>query len=222
MSCLGCLCKEGIYDHLLKEYRSNEEGAAKTLKPDQFLTLDQVLTCLDDLQPKRIFLTGEEATMDPNYAAITKAFHSRYGSENVLYTNGFRFPVLRDTDSVEIGIKAFSEELHQWYTGRSTAPVKENFKKYAASGVNLTAASIFIPGLVEFGEMERIARFIASVNEAIPYFILPYYPAGNNRWRKTTPEEIADAVQRASKYLINVSGCQGIEQEILHEVERVV
>jgi pyruvate formate lyase activating enzyme len=59
-------------------------------------------------------------------------------------------------------------------------------------------------------------------NENIPYFILPYFPAGENKWRKTTSEEVAEAVTRIEHYLANVSGCQGIEDEILHKVERVI
>ncbi|AGG05875.1 MULTISPECIES: radical SAM protein [Dehalococcoides] len=223
MSCHGCLCKEGIYDHLLKENRFDKLPQAKnTSKPGRLLELDEVLARLDELQPKKIFLTGEEASLDPNYAAITKAFHQRFNCENVLYTNGFKIPEIEDTDAVEVGIKAISEELHQWYTERSVEPIKQNFIRYAHSEVKLTAASILIPGLVEIEEIERIAQFIASVNPDIPYFVLPYFPAGDNNWRKTRPEEVAEAVERVSRYLTNVSGCRGVEQEILYEVERVV
>lgn len=126
------------------------------------------------------------------------------------------------TDAVEVGIKAITEELHQWYTGRSVEPIKENFIKYARSNLKLTAASILIPGLVETPEIERIARFIAGVDENIPYFILPYFPAGGNIWRKTEPFEVEEAVLRAKKYLREVTGCQGTEQEIKYPVERVV
>ncbi|GMW05181.1 MAG: hypothetical protein AMXMBFR85_11610 [Dehalococcoides mccartyi] len=223
MSCHGCLCKEGIYDHLLKENRlGNLPQTENAFKPRRLLELDEVLARLDELKPQKVFLTGEEASLDPNYAAITRAFHERYGCENVLYTNGFKMPALGDTDAVEVGIKAISEELHQWYTERSVEPIKQNFIRYAHSEVKLTAASILIPGLVEIDEIERIAQFIAGVNPDIPYFVLPYFPAGNNSWRKTSPYEVAEAVERVSRYLTNVSGCQGVEQEILHEVERVV
>lgn len=223
MSCHGCLCKEGIYDHLLKENRLNGNLQNENAhKPKRLLELDEVLARLDELKPKRIFLTGEEATIDPNYAVITKAFHERFNCENVLYTNGFQMPSIEDTDAVEVGIKAISEELHQWYTSRSAEPIMQNFINYAASGVKLTAASIFIPGLVETEEIERIARFIASVDERIPYFILPYFPAGTNPWPKTNPQDVEKAVKKCQKLLQNVYGCQGSEQEIIYEVERVV
>lgn len=222
LACRGCLCKEGIYDHLLKEVHPDGETFGRKDRPQCFLNLTEITKHLDGIKPKQIFLTGEEAAIDPNYAAITKTFHERFRSENVLYTNGFKMPVITDTDSVEIGIKAFTEELHQWYTGRSAEPVKENFASYAKSGVKLTAASILIPGLVELPELERIARFISSVDETIPYFILPYFPAGKNPWRQTKPAEVNEAVLIIRKYLQSVSGCEGTEEEILHRVERVV
>ncbi|XUX00730.1 MAG: radical SAM protein [Dehalogenimonas sp.] len=222
MTCQGCLCKEGIFDHLLKEYRTGKESRTQQFKPSRFLNLEEVDRQLSSLNLKRIFLTGEEATIDPHYAEITADFHARYHTENILYTNGFFKPSTANTDSVEIGIKAISDDLHKWYTGRDVNIVKKNFIKYYDDGINLTAATIFIPGLVEKEEIEKVARFISSVDKKIPYFVLPYFPAGNNPWRKTNLTEIEQTVQVASKYLYNVSGCQGTEQEILFDVQRVV
>lgn len=222
MRCLGCLCKEGLYDHLLKENRlSSRRLLDNRSKPERFLELDEVIELLSRLILKRIFLTGEEASIDPQYGALTKAFHQRFGTENVLYTNGYEMPPLDDTDTAEIGIKAFSEGLHLHYTGRPVKNIRENFIRYANSGIKLTVASILIPGLVEADEIENIARFIASVDKNIPYFILPYYPAGGNPWRKTKPEEIDEVVALARKHLNYVTGCHGTDQELLYDVERV-
>ena len=222
MNCLGCLCKEGIYDHLLKENRLSDHRRRDNInKPDRFLGFDEVVEHLSGLPLKRIFLTGEEASIDPQYAALTKAFHQNFGTENVLYTNGYWMPPLEDTDAVEVGIKAFSEDLHRHYTGRSAEKIRENFIKYADSGIKLTAASILIPGLIGADEIENIARFIAGVDKNIPYFILPYYPAGGNPWRKTKPEEVDEVVALARKHLNHVSNCYGTDEELLYGVERV-
>jgi pyruvate formate lyase activating enzyme len=224
MSCLGCLCKEGVYDHLLKENRLHgTTGSLNTIKkPERLLDLDEVLDHLSGLELRRIFLTGEEATLDPHYGEITRIFHEKFNTENVLYTNGYSMGAIKDTDVIEVGIKAISEDLHLRYTGRPVASIKETFRKYASSDVRLTAASILIPGLVEADEILRIAQFVASVNKDIPYFVLPYFPAGNNPWRKTEPWEVEEVVQRVRQYLTNVSGCQGTDTEIVHQVERVV
>ena len=222
MNCLGCLCKEGLYDHLLKEnLLSGERPLDKDGKPAQFLDFDGVLELLSGLELTRIFLTGKEAAVDPQYAALTKAFHQRLGTENVLYTNGYYVPVLDDTDAVEVGIKAVSDDLHLRYTGCPAKTVRENFINYASSVKKLTAASVVIPGLIEVDEIEKIARFIGNVDANIPYFVLPYYPAGDNPWPKTKPEEIDEAAALARGYLKNVCACYGTDEELLYDVERV-
>ncbi|MEN8614007.1 radical SAM protein [Dehalogenimonas sp. THU2] len=223
MICLGCLCKEGVYDHLLKENRL--EGSQRIVdsrkKPERMLDLEEVIEYLSGLELERVFFTGEEASVDPHFGTITKVIHEKFHTENVLYTNGYDMASIDDIDTIEVGIKAISEDLHLRYTGRPVGPVKENFIKYAASGKKLTAASILIPGLVEAEEIEKIALFIASVNKDIPFFVLPYFPAGDNPWRKTEPWEVEEAAQRVRKYLTHVSNCQGTDQEIVHDVERV-
>jgi pyruvate-formate lyase-activating enzyme len=222
MNCLGCLCQEGLYDHLLKENRlCDEQNPDRQAKPDGVLDFDEVIERLSGLELKRIFLTGEEASIDPNYATLTRAFHENFNSENILYTNGFQMPPLTNTDAVEIGIKAISGELHLRYTGRPVQPVLDNFIKYAKMGMKMTAATILIPGLIEAEEIEKIARFIASVDKNIPYFVLPYFPAGDNPWRKTRPEEVDEVITIVNKHLNNVFGCEGTEREILYDVERV-
>lgn len=222
MHCLGCLCKEGVYDHLLKENRLTDVAQLDAFRePEDFLEFDEVMEYLSELDLERIFLTGEEASIDPQYAALTKAFHQRFGTENVLYTNGYQMPPLDDTDTVEIGIKAISTGLHLGYTGRPAQMVRDNFVKYASMGMKMTAASILIPGLVEADEIEKIALFIAGVDKNIPYFVLPYYPAGGNPWRKTRPEEIDEVVVLVRQHLNHVYGCEGTDRELLYEVERV-
>jgi pyruvate-formate lyase-activating enzyme len=222
MSCLGCLCKEGVYDHLLRDnLLSGQSLLDKGSEPERFLEFEKVLGLLSKLKLKRIFLTGKEAAIDSQYADLTKAFHRDFGTENVLYTNGYLIPPLEDTDAVEIGIKAISDELHLCYTGRPVEKMKENFIKYAHSGLKLTAASVIIPGLIEIDEIENIARFIADVDMNIPYFVLPYYPAGGNPWRKTKSEEIDAAVALARKHLSHVYNCYGTDEELLYDVERV-
>ena len=78
--------------------------------------------------------------------------------------------------------------------------------------MKITAASILIPGLVEADEIENIALFIAGVDNNIPYFVLPHYPAGDNPWRKTRPEEIDEVVTLVRKHLNHVYGCEGTDR----------
>jgi len=223
MDCRGCLCKKEVYDSLLKENLLVGERRSKSNiePPKKFLDFDEVMKLLSELELEKIYLTGEEATVDPHFGDLTKAFRERLGTRNSLYTNGYKMPVIDYIDQVEVGIKAYSDELHRDYTGRPVKKVLDNFVKYHQAGKELTAASIVIPGYVDADEVEQVARFVAGVDKSIPYFLLPYFPAGDNPWRKTTEKEVAAAVKLAEKHLENVCGCKGNQEELLYEVVKV-
>ncbi len=56
--------------------------------------VNEVIQRLSGLDLKRIFLTGEEASIDPNSGTLTRAFYENFNSENILYTNGYQMPPL--------------------------------------------------------------------------------------------------------------------------------
>jgi pyruvate formate lyase activating enzyme len=86
MSCQGCLCQEGNYDQLLRKKVANVLVVDNHLQ-QRFLDLVEVLDRLAVIRPRRILLTGEEATLDANYAIITRVFNDRFNFENVLCAN---------------------------------------------------------------------------------------------------------------------------------------
>ena len=223
MDCRGCLCKKEVYDSLLKENLlvGERRSESNTEPPERFLTFDKVIELLGKLELEKIYLTGEEASIDPHFGELTRAFHDRFGTLNCLYTNGYKMPVIDYIDRVEVGIKAHSDELHRDYTGRPVQKVLDNFIKYYKAGKELTAASIVIPGYVDADEIEKVAKYVAGVDKKIPYFLLPYFPSGDNPWRKTTEKEVAAAVKLAEKHLDNVCGCKGNQEELLYEVVKV-
>jgi pyruvate-formate lyase-activating enzyme len=72
-------------------------------------------------------------------------------------------------------------------------------------GIRIRAESVLIPQLVDKDEIERIARFISSVDPSIPYRIDAYVPVLTAPWRRPQREEVLEAVKEARKYLENVS-----------------
>jgi len=83
---------------------------------------------------------------------------------------------------IKFDLKAYNENLHILLTGVSNERTFENFA-YAASFVNeredvplLTASTLLIPHLIDEEEVFNIARFIASLNPAIPYRLLAFHP----------------------------------------------
>ena len=132
-----------------------------------------------------------------------------------------RLPSLKDIDEVVFSIKAATDSLHRYYTGKSNKTALQNFVKLNESGISLRAESIFIPEYIDHLEIENIAKFIAGVNQNIPYRIDAYLPIGNNPWRRPAIEEMEAAVSVARQYLTEVSCLTGNEK-LKHEVIRIV
>jgi len=216
------LCQKEIHNFLLKEhlhlFLEEPKGLAKP--PERFLDFEEVMQMLESLDLNRILLEGQEASIDPQYPQLTEALHKKFGSHNILCTNIYKIPPLKDTDEIGVSIKAFTDSLHRHYTGKSNKGVLKNFVSLYQSGMKLTVSSLLIPDYIDADETERIARFIASVDKDIPYVLLPYFKAGDNPWRRPTPEEMDEATSVARRHLNKVHGWKG-DEELEYEVVRI-
>lgn len=90
---------------------------------------------------------------------------------------------LKSGGIIKFDLKAFSENLHMALCGVSNKTTLENFE-YIASLFNkrqnpplLIASTLMIPEYVEEKEVCKIARFIANLNENIPYTLLAFHPS---------------------------------------------
>ena len=221
--CRGCLCQKGIYNFLLKEnmHLFREESRGTASPPEKLLTLEEVMRTLEKLEPKTVLLEGQEASLEPRYLQFTETLHKNFRSRNILCTNAYHIPSLEHTDELQISLKAYSDDLHRTHTGKSNARVLKNFARLYESGKKMTVSSVYIPGYIDASEIEKIARFVGSVNKNIPYHILPYFKAGNNPWRRPTREEMDEAAKQARKHLNRVFSWTG-DEELTYEVLRVV
>ncbi len=66
-----------------------------------------------------------------------------------------------------VDLKAFSEDIHRWYTGKSNKPVLRAIEKLNDSGIELLVQTIYMPGIVDEAEIAKIAKFLASLNRDI-------------------------------------------------------
>ena len=154
---------------------------------------------------------GGEPTLDPHLAKLARSLHKEFQTHNVLLTNGFIMPSPENIDEVCCSIKAYTDDLHIDFTGKSNRDVLKNFREFYRAGIRLRSESIFIPGYVDHREIEKIARFIASVDSDIPYRIDGYIPVPREPWRRPEPKEIEKAVKAARKHLNDVSCLKGDE-----------
>lgn len=222
LRCRACLLKREIYDCHLTEtkdriYRQqNRENHA----PEEFLDTAEVLRYLENVKIEQVIFMGAEPALDPELPELAQALHERFSSYNSLLTNGFRCVNTDDIDEVVFSIKAFTDEIHRDFTGKSNGPALKNLAFLYKTGVKLRTESIFIPEYIDAVEIEKIAQHIGDIDRAIPYRIDAYIPIGDNPWRRPTQQEIEHAAEAASKYLENVSYLTGRE-DLKYEVVRI-
>lgn len=166
--------------------------------------------------PSEAMITGGEPTLDRDYLlSLVKGLKEKGFEKIVLMTNGYELGVDEDyvneleeagLTEAHVDLKAFSEDVHRWYTGKSNEPVLRAIEKLNASGIELLVQTVYMPGIVDDAEIEKIAKFFASVNKNIKYRINPFVPifAYEKVTKRPTLEEMERAYEIASRYLPNV------------------
>jgi len=167
--------------------------------------------------PAKAMITGGEPTLNRDFLIdLVSGLRDKGFNEIVLMSNGYELgregngnyaAELVDSGLTEahIDIKAFSEDIHRWYTGRSNKPVLRCVELLHDTGINLLVQTVYIPGIVEESEIEQIAKFLSSIDRGIKYRINPFAPtfAYERVSRRPTIEEMESAYRVASRYLEN-------------------
>ncbi|HJH27958.1 MAG TPA: hypothetical protein C5S37_14625 [Methanophagales archaeon] len=116
---------------------------------------------------------------------------------------------------VKLDIKAYSESIHQWYTGMSNRPVLKAARYLWESKLDFRVETVLMPEIVDVEEIERIASFLAQIDPGIKYKVVKFAPgeAREKVTRRPSDNEIQLAVNSASKYLRNVVGGKACVQQ---------
>jgi pyruvate formate lyase activating enzyme len=83
---------------------------------------------------------------------------------------------------IKFDLKAWDSRIHYSLCGVSNKKTLENFRTLAQRSTQrpeppfLIASTLLVPGYVDEKEVEKIARFISSLNPDIPYSLLAFYP----------------------------------------------
>ncbi len=206
LNCRACYTNYELLDFGLHE----DPIAMLATKPRQeppahFLSIEEVMVHLEGLDIDTAIFMGTEPALDPELEPLAEALHKRFHCHNIILTNGLKAISLENIDEVIFSIKAFSEELHLDYTGRSNKDILYNFTVVYSSGKRLQAETVLIPGYIDAAEIERIAMFVASVDNDIPFRIDAYFPVGDNPWRAATAQEVEKATRLAGKHLSKIN-----------------
>ena len=158
-------------------------------------------------------ITGGEPTLDRQYLLDLVSQLKDFIGSVVLDTNGYLLDdgylnVLIEAGLTEVmfDLKAWDEKLHEWYTGYSNNRILENIRN-AYGKVKLVVNTVYIPGIVDEPEIERITKFLAEIdkNEEIDYRINGFGEemSFEKISRNPYPEEIGRAHLIATEYLKN-------------------
>jgi len=112
--------------------------------------------------------------------------------------------------TIKFDLKAFDEKLNIALCGVTNKQTINNFKflgKYNKNATYhfLTASTLLVPGYIDKNEVEKIAKFISSIDSSIPYCLLGFYPHFYmDDMPLTSKKQAYECLEIAEKYLKNV------------------
>ncbi len=140
--------------------------------------------------------TYTEPTIFFELARETAELAASCGLANVFVTNGYiAAEPLREIGPVlqaaNIDLKSFQERAHRRMTGARLQPVLDSIRRYHRAGIWIEVTTLVVPGHNDSeAELRDIARFVRSVDPAIPWHVTQFYPAYRLLDRPTTPPAV--------------------------------
>ena len=176
-------------------------------------------------------ITGGEPTLDMDFLLdLVLNLKRSVGVKHItLSTNGYLLDKeyvmeLKEAglDVVKLDIKAYTNSIHQWYTGMSNRPVLKAARYLWESKLDFRVETVLMPEIVDVEEIERIASFLAQIDPGIKYKVIKFAPgeAREKVTRRPSDNEIQLAVNSASKYLRNVAGGKACVQQFAPQNQR--
>ncbi len=156
-----------------------------------------------------IGLTGGDLACQPDFYCLAAEEIKRHREDLwVLFeTNGYGLtPGNLDRyngsgiDAFWLDIKAYDDDVHRKLTGCSNERIMRLPYEIRNRGFVLEVLSLFIPGLVETDQIDRIARILVEVDPQIPFTILAFFP--EYQLREVPPpsfEQMLEAYTRATQ-----------------------
>lgn len=129
-----------------------------------------------------ISYTYVEPTVFFEFAYDTSKLARERGLANVFVSNGYLTKEATEMiapylDAINIDIKAFQDATYRRYYGATLRPVLDTVKLMHNLGVWVEVTTLVIPTVNDSeDELRQIARFLKSVDLAIPWHVTRFYP----------------------------------------------
>ncbi|OSS41670.1 Radical SAM, Pyruvate-formate lyase-activating enzyme like [Desulfurella amilsii] len=148
----------------------------------KYYSVNNVVSDAIFLDCSSISYTYTEPTVFFEYA-IDCAYNAKLkGLKNVFVTNGFFTKQALDKmtgliDAVNIDLKSMSESFYKNIAGGRLKPVLNSIEYSKGKGIWVEITTLVMPTLNDTDdEIEKIARFIKSIDVNIPWHISAFYP----------------------------------------------
>lgn len=131
------------------------------------------------------------------------------GLKNILVTNGYIneepfVKLLPFIDAMNIDLKSMENDFYKRICGGSLEPVKRIIE-LASKSTHVELTTLVIEGENSSEEeIEKLSKWIASIDKTIPLHLSKYYPAYKMKIPETKNEVLVKAKEVAKKYLDHV------------------
>lgn len=161
-------------------------------------------------------ITGGEPTISKHYLLSLLNRLKELKIKNVtISTNGYllneeyikELLTIKLNYLIKLDVKAYTDELHKWYTSKSNANVLRAVSLLKEYNLNFYVRTILIPDIIDADEIEKIAKFISKIDRNIVYKLYQFdskHSENKVSSRGPTKEEMEEAFCIAKKYLNNV------------------
>ena len=163
--------------------------AGESVTPEEIIGMASAQFC------RVMAYTYTEPAVFWDYAHDTAVLAQEKGMVNVFVTNGFwsaqgieaMLPVM---DAANVDLKAFSDATYRQVYGGRLDPVLKTIATLREAGVWVEITTLVIPGVNDSdAELTDIARFLASVDPAMPWHVSRFHPTHRMTDRSATPSE---------------------------------
>jgi len=168
---------------------------------------------------RSISYTYTEPTIFFEYAYDTAKRAREAGLLNSFVTNGYMTAEALETiapwlDAANVDLKAFRDGTYKKICGARLDPVLDSIRLMHRLGIWVEVTTLVVPGLNDAAdELGSIARFIASVDPALPWHISRFHPDFEYTDAPATPLATLEAAAAAGRreglkhvYVGNVAG----------------
>jgi len=164
--------------------------------------------------PEDVQFTGGEPTANTDYLlSLIKRLRELHVSKIGISTNGYLLDrnlvgelKASGVNYIKLDLKAYSDQIHKWYTGKSNINVLKAVELLSEHGMNFYVRTIYTPNLVESNEIEKIAKFLSQINKNMTYKIYQFAPeqANSDISKRPSQQEMRRAFDVAKRYLNDV------------------